>query len=127
MTKSSRSIGRWLVITIVKMKRLGVYILKCSDGSYYTGVTNDIDRRFNEHQSGKDPRSYTYRKRPVELVYFEIFWTPKEAIEWEKKIKNWSRAKKEALIMENWDKLQELSVCKNITSHFFEKERKGLV
>jgi putative endonuclease len=107
------------------MKRLGVYILKCSDGSYYTGVTNDIERRLKEHGSGKDPRCYTYKRRPVELVYFEVFWAPKEAIEWEKRIKGWSRAKKEALISENWEKLKELSVCKNDTNHliFTRKEK----
>jgi putative endonuclease len=71
--------------------------------------------------------AYTYKRRPVELVYFEVFWTANEAIAWEKRIKGWSRAKKEALITENWEKLQELSVCTNITSHFFRKERKSLV
>ena len=108
------------------MKRLGVYIFLCADGSYYTGVTNDIERRVNEHLEGKDPRSYTYSKRPIELVYFEIFQTPKEAIEWKKKIKKWSKAKKEALILENWEKLQELSICKNFSSHLFYNERMSL-
>jgi putative endonuclease len=110
----------------MKMKRLGVYILLCADGSYYTGVTNDIERRIKEHETGINPRCYTYKRRPVELVYFEVFWTPKEAIEWEKRIKGWSRAKKEALIIGNWDKLQELSACNNITSNFFRKERAGI-
>jgi putative endonuclease len=67
------------------MRRLGVYILGCADDSYYTGVTNDIERRVKEHESGKDPRCYKFRRRPVELVYFEIFWTPKDAIAWKKK------------------------------------------
>ena len=51
------------------MKTYYIYILECSDGSYYTGITNDIERRLIEHQSGEDKKSYTYKKRPVKLVW----------------------------------------------------------
>ncbi len=98
------------------MKLMYVYILKCSDQSYYTGVTNDLDKRFIEHSEGYNPDCYTYSRRPLELVYYENFSTPREAIAFEKKIKGWSRAKKEALINGNWNKIQELAKCKNSTS-----------
>ncbi|MFI5135131.1 MAG: GIY-YIG nuclease family protein [Chitinophagales bacterium] len=99
------------------MKRLYVYILKCSEDSYYTGVTNDVDERVSQHNEGYYPKAYTFNRRPVKLVYVEEFQEYHEAIEWEKQIKGWTRAKKEALIRNNWDKLHELAECKNET-HF---------
>lgn len=95
------------------MKQYFVYILKCSDNSYYTGVTNDIELRFSQHQSGKFPESYTYKRRPVELVFFYLFNDIIQAIAFEKQVKGWSRKKKEAIINDNWDKLKELSICRN--------------
>ena len=53
-----------------------VYILECSDRSFYTGVTNDIDRRVEEHQSGENKEAYSYSRRPVKLVYSEFFIDP---------------------------------------------------
>ena len=91
------------------MKNYYVYILKCKDKSYYTGITNDFERRLDEHLSGLNPKSYTYERRPVELVWLETFNDPEDAIATEKKIKGWSRRKKEALINEDWDKLVEYS------------------
>lgn len=55
------------------MRIFYVYILQCSDGSYYTGMTNEYERRLMEHQSGMDPRSYTSKRRPVKLVYLSEF------------------------------------------------------
>lgn len=102
-----------------------VYIVKCSDGSYYTGVTNDIERRIAEHNSGEDENAYIFSRRPVELVFCEMLINPNEAIELEKQIKGWSRKKKEALIERNWDKLKKLAVCKNLTSHkYYSKKEK---
>jgi predicted GIY-YIG superfamily endonuclease len=75
-----------------------IYILKCSDGSYYTGSTRDLDARVQEHQAGAHLDAYTYRRRPVELVWSEIVDSYQEAFQWEHQIKGWSRAKKEALI-----------------------------
>src|ERR1044072_224102 len=88
---------------------LFVYILKCSDKSYYVGVTNDVNVRLCQHNEGTDPQSYTYLKRPDELVYFESIQNNLLAIAREKQLKGWSRKKKEALIEGNWDKLVELS------------------
>jgi putative endonuclease len=91
------------------MKNYFVYILKCNDISYYTGITNNIDRRLEEHISGSNPKSYTFDKRPLELVWLKSFEDPDMAILTEKRIKGWSRRKKEALINEDWDKLVEYS------------------
>ena len=89
---------------------MAVYILKCSDNSYYVGVSNDVDRRLWEHQSGLNVKCYTFKRRPVELVFCEYFQNASDAIEFEKQIKGWRRAKKEALINREWEKLPELSV-----------------
>ena len=99
------------------MKAYYVYILICTDNSYYTGVTNNIDKRLNEHNHSLDKKSYTYSRRPVEIIYHETFQNPNDAIMWEKRIKGWSRKKKEALIKGNYDKLKSLSNQKNHTLH----------
>ncbi|MBI1286299.1 MAG: GIY-YIG nuclease family protein [Flavobacteriales bacterium] len=75
-----------------------VYILECADGSYYTGITNDVDRRIAQHQAGNDPRAYTWNKRPVKLVYHQQFLDANDAIAFEKRVKGWNRKKKLALI-----------------------------
>jgi tRNA/rRNA methyltransferase len=80
-------------------------MLRCSNGIYYTGHTDDLDRRVAQHQSGAI-KGYTYDKRPVELVWSEAFPTRAEALEAELRIKPWSRAKKEALIAGDWRKLK---------------------
>jgi putative endonuclease len=98
-------------------KLLYVYILKCSDGSYYVGVTNNLERRLEEHNAGLIEDCYTKNRRPVEVVYWEPFSDYNQAFEFETRLKKWSRKKKEALIKGNWDKLKELSICKNETSH----------
>ncbi len=108
------------------MKFMYVYIVKCSDASYYTGVTNDIERRIAEHNSGEDENAYIFSRRPVELVFCEILIDAREAIELEKQIKGWTRKKKEALIERNWDKLKKLAVCRNHTSHRNYNQQKAL-
>jgi putative endonuclease len=90
-----------------------VYILQCSDGTYYTGVTNNINRRLTEHNSGAIPGSFTHSRRPLELVFYEEFSDINNAILLEKRIKGWSRKKKEALIEENFEELKRLSNLKN--------------
>lgn len=97
------------------MKFYYVYILKCSDNSYYVGITSNLDRRVMEHNAGKYPDAYTCSRRPVELVWYQDFTEPNQAIYFEKKIKKWSRAKKEAIINDDWDLLPLLSECKNET------------
>lgn len=94
-----------------------VYILKCADNSCYPGVTNDIDRRLYEQQTAINPTCYTARNRPLILIFCEHFEDINEAISFKKQIKGWTRKNKEAIINDNWDKLKELAICKNITSH----------
>jgi len=90
-----------------------VYILECSDGSYYVGVTNNIDRRFAEHQNGYSEKSYTHTRRPVKLVYQEHYQYVLDAIAREKQLKGWRRAKKEALINGREEDLPGLSSSTN--------------
>ncbi len=75
-----------------------LYILKCGDGSLYTGVTNDIDRRFLAHQKGKASR-YTRTRRPVALVYREECGSRSQALTRECAVKSLSRPRKDALIL----------------------------
>lgn len=86
-----------------------VYILRCLDGSYYTGVTNNLEKRLDEHDAGIDESCYTFRRRPLKLVYYELYYSPVSAIEREKQIKGWRREKKEALINEQKELLPKLS------------------
>jgi putative endonuclease len=90
-----------------------IYILLCSDNSYYIGVTNNLEERVLQHQNGFDLASYTFNKRPISLVYSEEFIDVKQAIEREKQLKKWSRAKKEALINNDLVKLKNLSKSKD--------------
>ena len=96
-----------------------VYILLCSDNSYYVGVTNNVYHRLEEHQEKKNSTAYTARRLPIVLKYYREFQYINNAIAYEKKIKRWSRKKKEALINGDFDKLKELSKCKNDSSHHF--------
>jgi putative endonuclease len=77
------------------------YMLKCSDGRYYTGHTDNLDHRIGQHHSGEGS-AFTRKRRPVALVWSETFGTRIEALEAERIVGGWSRAKKEALIAGNW-------------------------
>ncbi|HKK61720.1 MAG TPA: GIY-YIG nuclease family protein [Bacteroidales bacterium] len=94
------------------MKKYYVYILLCKDNSYYTGITNNIEKRIVEHNHSPNKTSYTYSRRPVKIVFYETFQNPNDAILWEKRIKGWSRKKKEALINGNFEELKRLSNLK---------------
>jgi putative endonuclease len=85
-----------------------MYILRCSNGTYYTGSTDDLKRRLIEHSEGRGS-NYTRKYLPVELVYREDFDSVDEAFSREKQVQNWSRAKKEALIRGDYKHLSELS------------------
>ena len=91
------------------MKTYYVYILKCSDNSYYTGVSNDMERRLMEHNAGLNKKCYTYSRRPLEMVFITEFNDINKAIAFEKQVKGWSRKKKEAIINNRWEDLPELS------------------
>lgn len=93
------------------MNNYFVYILECSDKSYYTGVTNNLEKRLAEHQSGVH-KGYTSVRLPVKLMYSASFSDINEAIRIEKQIKGWSRKKKEALMRGDFDALVLLSKSK---------------
>ncbi|AHE51818.1 GIY-YIG nuclease family protein [Sphingomonas sanxanigenens] len=84
------------------------YILRCADGRYYTGHTDALDRRIAEHQTGGFCL-FTSQRLPVELVWAQGFPTRIEALEAERRIKPWSRAKKDALIRQDWTALKFFS------------------
>ncbi|UJH67252.1 GIY-YIG nuclease family protein [Allomuricauda sp. SCSIO 65647] len=91
------------------MKIFHVYILECSDGTFYTGITSDLTKRLQSHKAGKYRDSYTYSRRPVKLVFSCDFTEAAQAIATEKQIKKWSKAKKAALISGNFDQLPNLA------------------
>ena len=78
-----------------------VYVLHCADGKYYTGHSDDLERRIAQHRTGGFC-DFTSRRRPVHLMWSEYFPTRIEALEAERQIKPWSRAKKEALFRGDW-------------------------
>ncbi|TXD82656.1 GIY-YIG nuclease family protein [Subsaximicrobium wynnwilliamsii] len=94
-----------------------VYIIECSDKSYYTGITNDLDKRYKEHEFGKYKDCYTFKRRPLILKFQEPFNDVLQAIYFEKKLKGWTRVKKKALIEGDSDMLQILSECRNATHY----------
>ena len=86
-----------------------LYILLCADGSYYTGTARmGLEQRVAEHNSGAYG-SYTVQRRPVTLVFSQWFERITDAIAAERQVKGWSRAKKEALIRGEFERLPELS------------------
>jgi len=89
------------------------YIVLCRDDSYYTGVTNNIIARINQHNSDEFPTSYCHTRRPVKLMFMRVFELIEDAIAFEKQIKGWSKAKKEALIFNKLENLHIMSECKN--------------
>ena len=82
-----------------------VYLLKCADQSYYTGHTDNLENRLAQHHLKLIPECYTSTRLPVQLVFSQEFATREEALASERQIKGWSRKKKEALIMGDWEAL----------------------
>ena len=87
-----------------------MYILECSDGSYYTGSTTDIDIRFAQHQVGEGA-NHTKKRLPVKLVYYEEYPRIDDAFYREKQVQGWNRKKKEALIRGEFAQLPELAIA----------------
>ena len=85
-----------------------LYILQCSDGTLYTGHTDNLDERMRQHDVGKAD-SYTASRRPLQLLHAEEFETRYEALAMERKLKGWTKAKKLAYIAGDWDKLRLLA------------------
>ena len=93
-----------------------MYILECSNGTYYTGSTKNLELRLQQHQNGEGA-NHTKKHLPVSLMYFEEFIRIDEAFYREKQIQGWSRKKKEALIEGMPEKLHELAKCLNETHY----------
>jgi len=93
----------------IVLKSYYTHILECSDCKYYVGVTNNLERRIAEHQEGTVPKSFTYPRRPIKLVYCMELNSIEEAIDFEKQLKGWTRKKKEALINGEFELLPILS------------------
>ena len=92
------------------MPGASIYILLCADGSYYTGITKrEVDERFSEHAQRLIPGCYTARRLPVRLAFSEHYDRIDEAIAAERRIKGWSRLKKEAYIRRDFEALPGLS------------------
>ncbi len=92
-----------------------VYILRCADGSFYTGHTDSIEARVMAHQQGQ-VQGYTQLRRPIQLVFVEEVSSRQVAFERERQIKGWSRAKAQALIDQDWAGLVKLARAHGSTS-----------
>jgi len=90
------------------MKPFYLYILRCRDGSFYVGHTDELEERMRQH-SDRQFCAYTARRHPLVLVYSCEFPTRIEALERERQIKGWTRAKKQALIRGDWDVIRQLA------------------
>jgi putative endonuclease len=86
-----------------------MYMLKCSDDSFYVGHTDNIELRIAQHEQGSIPSCYTYWRRPVTVVFVQDFVTREEALMMERRIKGWSRAKKIALVDRDWESISRLA------------------
>ena len=92
-------------------------MLRCFDGSFYVGFTNNVDRRFAEHCEGFDPTCYTHTRRPLRLVYAGEFQHPDDAIAFEKKLKSWTHKKKRAFADRDWQLLKDLAAGPRTPGH----------
>lgn len=99
-----------------------MYILKCADGSYYTGSTWNLEKRLAEHQSGQGA-NHTRKHLPVQLAYCEECDRIEDAYQREKQIQGWSRKKKEALMAGDTNALHQLAACRNETHYAFAPDR----
>ncbi|TAL31807.1 MAG: GIY-YIG nuclease family protein [Spirochaetes bacterium] len=91
-----------------------MYILECSDGTYYTGSTWNLEKRLIEHNAGMGAH-YTAKRLPVVLAFYEEFNRIDDAFYREKQVQGWSHKKKHALIEQNWERVHELAECRNET------------
>ncbi len=85
-----------------------VYILRCANSNLYVGSTHNLQSRLKAHNDGRGA-AYTFKHRPVLLVYSETFQSETDALKRERQVKRWSRGKKEALISNNFERLKHLS------------------
>jgi predicted GIY-YIG superfamily endonuclease len=86
-----------------------VYMVRCSDGNIYVGHTDNLEARITAHNLGTF-KGYTYTRRPVTLIYGEVFGTREEAFHAERQVKGWTRAKKLALVAGDWQSVRRLGL-----------------
>jgi Predicted endonuclease containing a URI domain len=86
-----------------------VYILRCADGSYYTGHTDNLENRMGQHSAGAIASCYTFKRRPLTLAFSQEFVTREEALGAEQQIKGWGRKKKEAMMRGDWAEVSRLA------------------
>lgn len=89
-----------------------LYILECGDGSLYIGHTDDLDRRLTQHNQSQYS-AYTARRKPLKLAHVEEFASREEALVMERKLKGWSRAKKDAYMAGDWRRVSRLAKGKH--------------
>jgi putative endonuclease len=89
-----------------------VYIVRCADNSYYTGHTDNLEKRLAAHKSG-EIEGYTATRLPIRVLFSEEFSTRQEALERERQIKGWTREKKAALVRGEWKEVSRLARSKN--------------
>jgi putative endonuclease len=111
--KYNFNIEKWNMKIMAKISYM--YILRCCDGTFYTGSTKYLMKRIEQHSTGKGA-NYTKARLPIELVYYEEFTRIDHAFAREKQIQRWSHTKKQALIDNNEEKLRELAECRNETN-----------
>jgi len=97
-----------------------VYILQCADDSYYTGHTDNLEKRIAEHHKGAITSCYTYKRRPLQLVFSQDFSTREEALASEQQIKGWSRKKKEAMMRGDWAEVSRLAKSNTVRPELVE-------
>ena len=97
-----------------------VYILHCADGSYYTGHTDNLEMRIQQHHVGAISSCYTFNRRPLKLVFSQDFPTREEALASEQQIKGWSRKKKEAMMRGDWAEVSRLAKSKTVRPESFD-------
>ncbi len=85
-----------------------VYILRCADGTYYTGHTDNLEQRIAQHHNG-ELGGYTATRKPLELVFSQPCATREEALAAERQVKGWSRKKKEAMMRGDWAEVSRLA------------------
>jgi predicted GIY-YIG superfamily endonuclease len=98
------------------------YMLRCADQSYYVGHTDDLEKRVREHQEG-GKCAYTERRLPVQLVWSQEFAARPEALAAELRIKNWNRAKKQALARGDFDELRSAAKKKDWVGYRQRRQR----
>ncbi|RZJ66608.1 MAG: GIY-YIG nuclease family protein [Flavobacterium sp.] len=94
-----------------------VYILRCKDGKFFTGITKNLKTEIDCLKNGSDRKNYTFNRRPFVLEWYQTFHNLEQALAIKKKLSGWSGQKKKAFLEKNFDHIQTLAECRNATHH----------